>query len=75
MAKVMVSFPDDLLDRLDRDAQARGTSRSALLQELAVRHLDRDDDARARRLERLLATPGHYGGRGTEEVRRDRRSR
>jgi metal-responsive CopG/Arc/MetJ family transcriptional regulator len=75
MAKVMVSFPDELLDRLDRDARARGTSRSALLQQLAARHLDGEDDARGRHLERLLASPGNYGGRGTEEVRRDRRSR
>jgi metal-responsive CopG/Arc/MetJ family transcriptional regulator len=71
----MISFPDDLLDRLDRDVRARGTSRSALLQELAARHLDRGDEARARRLEQRLESPGHYGGRGTEEVRRDRRSR
>jgi hypothetical protein len=47
MAEAMVSFPDELLERIDRDA-------------------------RARRLERLLATPGHFGGRGAEEVRRDR---
>jgi Ribbon-helix-helix protein, copG family len=72
MAKVMVSFPDDLLERLDRDAKARGTSRSALLQELAASHLDRGDEARALRLDQLLATPGHFGGRGTQEVRRDR---
>jgi metal-responsive CopG/Arc/MetJ family transcriptional regulator len=75
MAKIMVSFPDELLERLDRDARERGTSRSALLQELAANHLDRDNDARARRIEQLLAQPGRFGGRGTEEVRRDRRSR
>ena len=75
MAKVMVSFPDELLDRLDRDARSRGTTRSALLQDLAAEHLARDEDARVARIEQLVRTPGHHGGRGTDEVRRDRRSR
>lgn len=37
--KVMVSFPDDLLSALDREAQRRHTSRSALLQGAARREL------------------------------------
>lgn len=39
MAKVMVSIPDDLLERIDREAARRSTSRSALLQAGALREL------------------------------------
>jgi metal-responsive CopG/Arc/MetJ family transcriptional regulator len=39
MAKVMVSFPDDLLGALDAEAKRRHTSRSALLQIGARREL------------------------------------
>lgn len=40
MAKVLVSFDDGLLRRIDRAAERRGLSRSALLAELASRGLD-----------------------------------
>lgn len=46
VAKVLISIPDDLLARLDREAARRGASRSALLQEAARRELgwpDPDD--------------------------------
>jgi metal-responsive CopG/Arc/MetJ family transcriptional regulator len=75
VAKVLISFPDELLERLDRDARSRGTTRSGLLQDLAARHLSGDDAARAARIAELLRAPGSHGGRGAEEVRRDRRSR
>jgi predicted transcriptional regulator len=39
MAKVMISVPDDLLDRLDAEARRRHTSRSALLQSAARQEL------------------------------------
>ncbi len=39
MAKVLISMPDDLLDRIDREARARGTNRSRFLQEAARRQL------------------------------------
>lgn len=48
MAKVMVSLPDDLLARVDREVRRRGTSRSALLQEGAHRVLGRPDPTAAR---------------------------
>jgi hypothetical protein len=75
VAKVLVSFPDELLERLDRDARSRGTTRSGLLQDLAARHLAADDGSRAARIAELLRSPGNHGGAGTDEVRRDRRSR
>jgi hypothetical protein len=43
--KVMVSFPDDLLDRIDREAGERGTTRSGFLQEAARRELGWPDPA------------------------------
>lgn len=60
MAKVLVSMPDDLLDRIDREAQRRRTSRSALLQEAARRELGSPDadaiDAALRRGRTALAS-------------------
>jgi metal-responsive CopG/Arc/MetJ family transcriptional regulator len=41
MAKVMISLPDALLERLDAAARDRGTSRSGLLQLAAERELSR----------------------------------
>jgi HicB_like antitoxin of bacterial toxin-antitoxin system len=43
--KVMVSFPDDLLERIDREASERGTTRSGFLQEAARRELGWPDPA------------------------------
>jgi len=39
VAKVMISIPDDLLERVDRAAKQHSTSRSAFLQEAARREL------------------------------------
>jgi hypothetical protein len=39
MAKVMISIPDLLLEKLDAEADRRRTSRSALLQNAARREL------------------------------------
>jgi Arc/MetJ-type ribon-helix-helix transcriptional regulator len=43
--KVMVSIPDDLLRRIDREVGERGTTRSAFLQEAAQRELGWPDPA------------------------------
>jgi hypothetical protein len=43
--KVMVSIPDDLLERIDREAGQRGTTRSGFLQEAARRELGWPDPA------------------------------
>jgi len=42
----MVSFPDELLARLDEAAQADGTTRSGLLQDLAEQEHVRSDRSR-----------------------------
>jgi predicted transcriptional regulator len=39
MAKVLISMPDDLLERIDREANARGSNRSRFLQDAARREL------------------------------------
>lgn len=43
MAKVLVSLPDELLADIDREARARGVSRSHFLRDAAVRELDQPD--------------------------------
>jgi hypothetical protein len=39
MAKVLVTMPEDLLDRIDRETKSSGTTRSRFLQEAARRQL------------------------------------
>ena len=46
MSKVLISIPDELLSEIDREASARGDSRSAFLQEAARRELGRPSKAR-----------------------------
>jgi hypothetical protein len=41
MAKVLISLPDDLLERIDREAKALGTNRSRFLQDAARRQLEK----------------------------------
>jgi metal-responsive CopG/Arc/MetJ family transcriptional regulator len=71
----MVSFPDELLGRLDERAKRRGTTRSGLLQELVERELSTDADARGRGIARVLARAGSHGGRSARHVREQRRVR
>ncbi len=76
MAKVMISLPDELLERVDALAEKRSLSRSGLLQNLAERELDYlEDEERAemRRLLELATRP--MGGDATKMIREDRDSR
>lgn len=45
MAKVLISMPDDLLERIDREAERRGATRSGLIQDAAQRELGWPDPA------------------------------
>jgi metal-responsive CopG/Arc/MetJ family transcriptional regulator len=72
MAKVMISLPDSLLERIDMHVRAKRTTRSAFLRELAEQKLDADDDVRREKIRELLKNPGHHGG-GTEEAIRQMR--
>lgn len=75
VAKVMVSFPDELLRRLDHEARQRGTTRSGLLQQLVERELSAGSDDRRRRIARILEAAGRHGGRSAARVRAQRRAR
>jgi hypothetical protein len=77
MAKVMISIPDDLLERLDAHAKSAGETRSGFLQQLAERELGTADDNRRQEVEQLLdllsAEP--LGGNATQIIREARDSR
>ncbi len=45
MAKVLISMPDELLGRVDREARRRGDTRSGFLQAAARRELGWPDEA------------------------------
>jgi hypothetical protein len=74
VAKVMISIPDDLLERLDAQARARGETRSGFLRRLTERELSERADGRRKQLEDLLGPPVHMGGDAAKLVREDRES-
>jgi len=75
--KVMISLPDDLLDRIDRAAAERHTSRSAFIQEAARRELGWPDsaaiDAALERARAALADTGRFESARLIRAERDRR--
>jgi predicted DNA-binding protein len=77
VAKVMISIPDDLLERLDAHAKSVGQTRSGFLQQLAEQELGSADDGRRQEVERLLdllaAEP--LGGNAAQIIREARDSR
>jgi hypothetical protein len=77
MTKVLISMPDDLLERVDREAAAKGTSRSRFLQDAARRELGAPSGERiAAALARgrdALAGAGSF--ESAELIREGRRSR
>lgn len=75
MAKVMISFPDDLLDRVDAQAKRRGMTRSGLLQQLAEQELTRDQTNKRQSLNRLLSKAGSHGGNNASHIREQRLAR
>ena len=77
MAKVLISLPDDLLRRIDREAQARGTNRSRFLQEAARRQLEWPSaDALAAAVKRgREALAGVGGFESAYVIREQRRAR
>jgi metal-responsive CopG/Arc/MetJ family transcriptional regulator len=76
MAKVLISIPDQLLERVDAHASANGETRSGFLQRLAVRELDTDEERRRQEVIELLDSLDiDLGGRSAAEViREDRES-
>lgn len=76
VAKVMISIPDALLERIDAHVAAAGETRSGFLQRLAEAELDADDARRRRRIEDLLVRigPVDLGGDAAQLIREDRES-
>jgi metal-responsive CopG/Arc/MetJ family transcriptional regulator len=54
VAKVMISIPDALLERLDSHAKALGETRSGFLQRLSERELKDQERGRRKEAERLM---------------------
>lgn len=79
MAKVMVSLPDDVLARIDVEAERRGTTRSALLREAALRELGRPDpmtlEAAVERSRSRFAAAGRFDATALIRAERDARDR
>ena len=77
MAKVMISIPDEDLARIDDEVARRGTSRSAVLREAAMKELQRPRSERVlealRRGQELLA--GAEPVDSTALIRHDRDTR
>ena len=74
VAKVMISIPDKLLDRLDARARDAGETRSGLLQRLAEQELAEGSVQRRQELEALLGPPVDLGGSAAQLIREDRES-
>jgi len=77
MAKVLISMPDELLARVDREADRRGVTRSGFLQDAAQRELGWPDpvalDAALDRGRAALVSVGAF--ESAELIRRERDAR
>ena len=74
MAKVMISIPDALLERIDAQATAAGETRSGFLRRLAEFELSQRGDNRRKQLQDLLGPPVRMGGDAASLIREDRES-
>ncbi len=73
----MISIPDDLLKRLDAQAQANRETRSGYLRRLAERELNADERRRRDEIEELLdkaTVRDGMGGDAAQLIREDRES-
>jgi predicted transcriptional regulator len=77
VAKVMISMPDDLLDRLDAQAHANRETRSGFLRRLAERELRSARSVEREEIESLLGqatVESGLGGDAARLIREDRES-
>lgn len=77
VAKVMISIPDKLLQRLDARARETSETRSGFLQRIAERELERAERHDREEIERLLdqIQPIDFGGVSAAQlIREDRES-
>lgn len=75
VAKVMISIPDVLLERIDSHVEAANQTRSGFLRTLAERELEIASARRREELEVLLGPPVDLGGEAARLIRADRDSR
>lgn len=76
VAKVMISVPDDFLERIDAHAARTGETRSGFLRRVAEREIGVDDARQRKHLEELLGKATvSLGGEGARMIREDRESR
>ena len=68
VAEVMISLPDELLARLDAQATARGTSRSATISDLAEAALGERERLLADRMTELDGHAIGHGGNVVDEL-------
>jgi metal-responsive CopG/Arc/MetJ family transcriptional regulator len=75
VAKVMISIPDEVLDRIDAHARQSRETRSGFLRRLAEREIDGSDAERRKHFEELLAAAtAPRGGESARLIREDRES-
>jgi hypothetical protein len=74
VAKVMISIPDKLLERLDSQARSNRETRSGFLQRLVERELASGSVRRRKEFEDLLGPPVDLGGDAARLIREDRKS-
>jgi hypothetical protein len=78
VAKVMISIPDKLLERIDAHVEAAHETRSGFLQRVAELELERAERHMREEVERLLGEiePTEWDGpSGAQLIREDRNSR
>lgn len=76
MAKVLISIPDVLLERVDAHAKANSETRSGFLQRLAEQELETDETRRNQEIIELLDSLDiDLGGKSAAQIiREDRES-
>jgi hypothetical protein len=74
VAKVMISIPDDLLERLDAQVQANRETRSGYLRRLVEQEISAENISRRKEFEDLLGPPVNLGGDAARLIREDRES-
>jgi len=74
VAKVMISIPDKLLERLDSQARSNHETRSGFLRRLVERELANGSVRHRKEFEDLLGPPVDLGGDAAKLIREDRES-
>jgi metal-responsive CopG/Arc/MetJ family transcriptional regulator len=72
VAKVMISLPDELLARVDAEAERRGTTRSGILREYASAALDERSAQLAAAMRALSGRAVGHGGHVVDDLKAGR---